>query len=134
MSLESVRAFLAERAPDLEIVEKSTSTATVAEAAEAHGVRPGQIAKTLSFWLKDEVVLLVLGGDARIDNQKFKARFKTKARMLSGNEVVEWTLSNDLAAGGARIHLGVIVTSQTNGGVNYWKRGSAAPKLVVDFE
>ena len=44
--------------------------------------------KTLSFWLKDKVVLLVLGGDARIDNQKFKAQFKTKARMLSGNEVV----------------------------------------------
>jgi len=36
-------------------------------------------------------VLLVMGGDARIDNQKFKAQFKTKARMLSGNEVVEWT-------------------------------------------
>ena len=91
MSLQSVRAFMAEHASDLEIVEKSTSTATVAEAAEAHGVQPGQIAKTLSFWLKDEVVLLVLGGDARIDNQKFKAQFKTKARMLSGNEVVEWT-------------------------------------------
>jgi prolyl-tRNA editing enzyme YbaK/EbsC (Cys-tRNA(Pro) deacylase) len=58
MSLQSVRAFLAEHAPDLEILEKSTSTATVAEAAEAHGVRPGQIAKTLSFWLKDEIVLL----------------------------------------------------------------------------
>ena len=91
MSLESVRAFLAERAPDLEIVEKSTSTATVAEAAEAHGVRPAQIAKTLSLWLNDEVVLLVLGGDARIDNQKFKAQFKTKAKMLNGNEVAEWT-------------------------------------------
>jgi prolyl-tRNA editing enzyme YbaK/EbsC (Cys-tRNA(Pro) deacylase) len=91
MSLQSVRAFLAEHAPDLEIMEKSTSTATVAQAAEAHGVRPGQIAKTLSFWLKDEVVLLVLGGDARIDNQKFKAQFKTKARMLNGDEVAEWT-------------------------------------------
>ena len=91
MSLESVRAFLAEHAPDIEILEKSTSTATVAEAAATHGVQPGQIAKTLSFWLKDEVVLLVMGGDARIDNQKFKAQFKTKATMLNGEEVAEWT-------------------------------------------
>src|SRR5262245_48348886 len=91
MSLQSVRAFLAEHAPDLEILEKSTSTATVAEAAEAHGVQAGQIAKTLSLWLKDEVVLVVLGGDAKIDNQKFKARFKTKPTMLNGNDVAEWT-------------------------------------------
>ena len=91
MSLQSVRAFLAAHAPDLDVLEKSTSTATVAEAAEAHGVHPGQIAKTLSLWLKDEVVLLVLGGDARIDNQKFKAQFKTKARMLNGDEVAKWT-------------------------------------------
>src|SRR5262249_41670026 len=91
MSLHSVRAFLAEHAPDLEILEKSTSTATVTEAAAAHGVQPGQIAKTLSLWLRDEVVLVVLGGDAKIDNQKFKAQFKTKAKMLSGDEVAEWT-------------------------------------------
>lgn len=91
MSLESVRAYLARHAPDLEILEKGTSTATVLEAAEAHGVQPGQIAKTLSLWLNDEVVLLVLGGDARIDNQKFKAQFKAKARMLNGSEVEEWT-------------------------------------------
>ena len=91
MSLQSVRAFLAEHAPDLEILEKSTSTATVAEAAAAHGVQPGQIAKTLSLWLKDEVVLVVLGGDARLDNQKFKAQFKVKPRMLNGTEVAEWT-------------------------------------------
>jgi prolyl-tRNA editing enzyme YbaK/EbsC (Cys-tRNA(Pro) deacylase) len=91
MSLQSVRAFLAEHAPDLEIVEKSESTATVAEAAAAHGVQPGQIAKTLSLWVKDEVVLVVLGGDAKIDNQKFKAQFKAKARMLDADEVVWWT-------------------------------------------
>lgn len=91
MSLQSVRAFLAEHAPDLEVLEKATSTATVAEAAAAHGVQPGQIAKTLSFWVNDEVVLLVLGGNARIDNQKFKARFKTKAKMLKADEVAAWT-------------------------------------------
>ncbi|MGY6128189.1 YbaK/EbsC family protein (plasmid) [Paraburkholderia strydomiana] len=91
MSLQSVRAFLSQHAPDLEILEKQTSTATVAEAADAHGVSPGQIAKTLSLWLKDEVILLVLGGDAKIDNRKFKDQFKGKARMLNAEEVVEWT-------------------------------------------
>jgi len=91
MSLQSVRTFLSQHAPDLEILEKQTSTATVAEAADAHGVSPGQIAKTLSLWLKDEVILLVLGGDAKIDNRKFKDQFKGKARMLNAEEVVEWT-------------------------------------------
>jgi prolyl-tRNA editing enzyme YbaK/EbsC (Cys-tRNA(Pro) deacylase) len=91
MSLQSVRAFLSEHAPDLEILEKSTSTATVAEAADAHGVHPAQIAKTLSLWLKDEVILLMLGGDARIDNRKFKDHFQSKAKMLNAEEVVEWT-------------------------------------------
>ena len=81
MSLQSLREFLAVHAPDLEILEKATSTATVPEAAAAHGVAPGQIAKTLSFWLEDEVVL---GGDARIDNQKFKAQFGVKARTRRG--------------------------------------------------
>ena len=91
MSIESVREYLSKYAPELEIIEKQGSTATVAEAAEAHGVAPGQIAKTLSLWLKDEVILLVLGGDAKIDNRKFKDRFKGKAKMLSADEVVEWT-------------------------------------------
>lgn len=91
MSLQSVRDFLARHAPDLEVLEKPTSTATVAEAAEAHGVAPGQIAKTLSLKLKDSVILLMLGGDAKIDNQKFKAQFSGKAKMLSAEEVVEWT-------------------------------------------
>lgn len=91
MSLQSVRAFLSEHAPDLEILEKPTSTATVAEAAQAHDVEPAQIAKTLSLWLKDEVILLMLGGDAKIDNRKFKDQFKGKARMLSADEVVDWT-------------------------------------------
>jgi prolyl-tRNA editing enzyme YbaK/EbsC (Cys-tRNA(Pro) deacylase) len=91
MSLQSAHTFLAEHAPDIQILEKSTSTATVAEAAEAHGVEPAQIAKTLSLRLKDEVVLLVMGGDAKIDNRKFKAQFNVKAKMLNPDEVVEWT-------------------------------------------
>lgn len=87
MSLRSVRDFLAERAPDIEITVMPTSTATVALAAEAHDVAPGQIAKTLSLVLGSEVVLLVMGGDVRIDNRKYKERFGTKARMLDAGEV-----------------------------------------------
>ncbi len=91
MSLESVRSFLAEHAPDIEIVEAPTSTATVALAAEAHGVAPGQIAKTLSLRLRDGVILLVMSGDARIDNRKYKDRFGTKPTMLGAADVLAAT-------------------------------------------
>ncbi|MBE0594897.1 MAG: YbaK/EbsC family protein, partial [Gemmatimonadales bacterium] len=87
MSLQSVREFLAARDLDIPIIEMSTSTATVALAAEAHGVEPGRIAKTLAFRLTDgRIVLLVTRGDARIDNRKFKAAFG-KGRMLPPEEL-----------------------------------------------
>ncbi len=70
MSLESVRRFFAEKAPDLRIIELETSTATVALAAEAHGVEPGRIAKTLSLRVGERTVLVVARGDARLDNRK----------------------------------------------------------------
>ena len=91
MSLESVRAFLAEKAPDLRIVETDASSATVALAAEAHGVAPRQIAKTLSVRLGDRVVLVVVAGDARLDNKKIKAAFGAKPRLLDAAEVAEIT-------------------------------------------
>jgi prolyl-tRNA editing enzyme YbaK/EbsC (Cys-tRNA(Pro) deacylase) len=87
MSLASVKAFFAEHAPDLTVIETDASTATVALAAEAHGVEPGRIAKTLSLRLGDGVALLVTRGDARLDNQKFKAEFRAKAKMLEFAEV-----------------------------------------------
>ena len=58
MSLASVRAFLAEKAPDIVILETAASTATVEEAAAGHGVTPGQIAKTLSLKLGEKRFLL----------------------------------------------------------------------------
>jgi prolyl-tRNA editing enzyme YbaK/EbsC (Cys-tRNA(Pro) deacylase) len=91
MSLESVRAHLAEAAPDLEVLVTEDSSATVDLAAAAHGVEPGQIAKTLSFRVKDDVFLLVARGDARLDNKKAKAAFGGKAKMLNAEEVVEIT-------------------------------------------
>lgn len=86
MSLESVRAWLREFAPDLPVIETPTSTATVAEAAEALGVAPGQIAKTLALRIDGQVVLLVTRGDTRLDNQKTKAAFRARPRMLDADE------------------------------------------------
>lgn len=91
MSLESVRQFFAERAPEISIIELAESTATVVLAAKAHRVTPGQIAKTLSLKVKDRVVLIVTRGDARLDNRKLKEALGSKARMLSTDEVVTWT-------------------------------------------
>lgn len=91
MSLDSVRAFLRRHAPDIEAVELGVSTATVPEAAAAHGVAPGQIAKTLSLRIDDRVLLVVTRGDARLDNRKAKAALGGKPRMLGLDEVAELT-------------------------------------------
>jgi len=69
----------------------ATSTATVPEAAAAHGVEPGQIAKTLSLRVNGRVLILVARGDARLDNQKAKAAFGGKASMLAADEVAQLT-------------------------------------------
>jgi len=91
MSLDSVRAFLAEKAPDIAIIELESSTATVALAAEGHGVLPAQIAKTLSLRVGERNLLVVTRGDSRLDNRKAKAAFGGKPRMLSAEEVVATT-------------------------------------------
>ncbi|MFT4174682.1 MAG: YbaK/EbsC family protein [Rhodocyclaceae bacterium] len=91
MSLQSVRDFFAHHASDIDVVETAASTATVQEAAAVHGVAPGQIAKTLSLWLGEEAILLVMGGDTRIDNRKYKDQFGTKARMLGADDVLALT-------------------------------------------
>ena len=87
MSVESVRSFFAERAPDLAIIELKTRTATVTEAAEAHGVEPARIAKTLSLRVGERPFLVVTRGDARLDNRKVKATFGGKASMLDAEQV-----------------------------------------------
>ncbi|WP_332695958.1 YbaK/EbsC family protein [Bosea sp. (in: a-proteobacteria)] len=91
MSLASVRAFFAQHAPEIEILETDGSSATVTLAAEAFGVEPARIAKTLSLRLGERVVLLVTRGDARLDNRKTKAAFGTKPRMLDLEEVAAIT-------------------------------------------
>ena len=91
MSEASVRAFFAEHAPDIAIIDQGVSTATVAEAAAALGVEPGRIAKTLSLRVGDAVVLVCARGDARLSNGKAKAALGAKPRMLGGHEVEEIT-------------------------------------------
>ncbi len=86
MSLDSVRRFLQEKAPDIAIIDQGASTATVNEAALALGVEPGQIAKTLSIRVHDEAILIVARGDARLDNRKTKAAFGGRPRMLGAEE------------------------------------------------
>jgi len=87
MTVASVRAFFQAHQIDMPIVELQTITSTVTLAAQAHGVEPGRIAKTLAFKLSDgKVFLLVARGDARIDNGKFKAAFG-KGKMLALEEV-----------------------------------------------
>ena len=70
------------------IIEFDTSSATVALAAEALGCEPCRIAKTLSFLVDGKPVLVVAAGDAKIDNPKYKARFGTKAVMLTPDQAV----------------------------------------------
>ncbi|KPH82617.1 YbaK/EbsC family protein [Bosea vaviloviae] len=91
MSLESVRAFFAQHAPDIAVIETAESSATVALAAAAHGVEPARIAKTLSLRVGERVVLVVARGDARLDNRKAKAALGGKPRMLDADEVVALT-------------------------------------------
>ena len=87
MSIDSVRRFFHEKAPDIVVMEAAGSTATVAPAAAAHGVAPAQIAKTLSLRVGDAVFLLVTGGSARLHSAKAKATFGGKTRMLPPHEV-----------------------------------------------
>jgi len=91
MSLQSVRAFFAENAPDISVIESPISSATVMLAAEAYGVEPGRIAKTLSLRIGERVILIVASGTSRMDNKKVKTQFGGKPKMLGLEEVAEIT-------------------------------------------
>ena len=82
-SIARVRAYLKEFGLEESVREFETSSATVELAAQAAGVIPARIAKSLSFMLPDGPILVVAAGDAKVDNPRFKARFHAKARMLS---------------------------------------------------
>jgi prolyl-tRNA editing enzyme YbaK/EbsC (Cys-tRNA(Pro) deacylase) len=91
MSAESVRAWIAQHAPDLTIIEVEGTTATVDTAADALGVEPGRIAKTLAIRAGDQLFLLCTRGNARLDNRKCKDEFGARPRMLGAEETLELT-------------------------------------------
>ena len=88
MSIEKVRKYFEAFGAQDRIIEFATSSATVELAAQAAGCEPARIAKTLSFKLHDDsVILIVTAGDAKVDNAKYKHFFGCKAKMLSADEV-----------------------------------------------
>ncbi len=91
MAIEKVREFFKKYGKDNEIREFSVSSATVELAATALSIEGARICKTLSFKSEDGCILVCAAGDARIDNKKFKTVFGLKAKMLTPDEVVEFT-------------------------------------------
>ena len=87
MSIENARAHLAKYGKDKDIIEFSTSSATVKEAAADLNTEEGRIAKTMSFLLSDGPIVILAAGDGKIDNRKFKDRFHEKAKMISPDDV-----------------------------------------------
>ena len=88
MSIEKVKAYFRSVGMEDRVMEFPISSATVELAAKALGCEPCRIAKTLSFSVAGEPILVVTAGDTKIDNAKYKARFGVKAKMLTPDEAV----------------------------------------------
>ena len=91
MSIERVKAYFEQYGMEERVLEFEVSSATVELAAKALNCEPQRIAKTLSFMADGRSILIVTAGDAKIDNQKYKAFFGVKAKMLSFEEALEYT-------------------------------------------
>ena len=89
MSIAAVREYFDQFGMADQVLEFETSSATVELAAQAVGVIPARIAKSLSFKVDGKAILIIAAGDAKVDNAKFKAHFHTKAKMLTPEEVTE---------------------------------------------
>ena len=89
MSMERARAHLAKYGLEDRIQEFDVSSATVELAAKALNTECARIAKTLSYMVDGNAILVVAAGDIRIDNPKFKAAFHTKAKMLTPDQAAE---------------------------------------------
>ena len=87
MSIDKVKNYFKKFNIENNIIELNTSTATVKEAAESLGTEECRIAKTLSFIVEDNPILIVVAGDAKIDNSKYKGHFHAKAKMINFEEV-----------------------------------------------
>ena len=91
MSIEKVREYLSSYGLAEKIIEFDVSSATVELAAAALSCEPCQIAKSMAFLMGEGAILVVAAGDVKIDNAKFKQVFGTKAKMLTPDEVIEFT-------------------------------------------
>jgi prolyl-tRNA editing enzyme YbaK/EbsC (Cys-tRNA(Pro) deacylase) len=91
MAIEKVREYLKKWNREKDILEFGTSSATVELAAQALGVEPARIAKTISLKNEDNAMLIVTAGDTKIDSSKFKKEFGFKANMLTPVEALEFT-------------------------------------------
>ena len=87
MAIEKVKAFFKQYGMEGRVLEFEVSSATVELAAQAAGCEPCRIAKSLSFLVDEKAILVVCAGDAKVDNAKYKARFGTKAKMLTPDQV-----------------------------------------------
>ena len=87
MSFEKAKAYLTDKGYGDRVIETEESSATVQEAADALGVEPARIAKTLSFVTPAGPILILAEGTARVDNRKYKDTFFTKAKMIPFEEV-----------------------------------------------
>ena len=91
MSVERVKKYFEGTEMEGKVIELSESSATVELAARALGTDPDRIAKSLSFLLDDEAIVIVVSGESRVDNKKFKKRFRKKAKMIPFDTVEYWT-------------------------------------------
>lgn len=87
MSFQKAKEHLKKYELDKKIMEFTTSSATVQEAAKALNCTEGEIAKTLSFLIDEQPILIVVAGDAKIDNSKYKGEFHKKAKMIPFDKV-----------------------------------------------
>lgn len=87
MAIEQARAYFAQWGMESKIQEFAVSSATVELAAQAVGCQPARIAKSLTFLVDGQCIMLVVAGDKKIDNSKYKGKFHTKAKMLTAEEV-----------------------------------------------
>ena len=87
MSVDKVKSYFRTYDMEQRVLEFAESSATVELAAHAVGCEPAKIAKTLSFWVEEQPILIVTAGDAKIDNKKYRSQFAKKAKMLSFDEV-----------------------------------------------
>ena len=99
MSLEKAKKYLEEKGYADHVIELEESSATVQLAAEALGVEQGMIAKTMSFLVDGEPILILTEGTAKVDNRKYKDQFHVKAKMIPFDEVEEYI--NQIAFSGA---------------------------------